>query len=202
MSKRIVTAVLGLCLAAALATSAHARLDHGPIASLYDEDGSREYRAKPKRAYKATTAKRRHARKASARHHARSRKRPSLEARAVTADRGASGSSRGCLQAEARALLNRIESQFGPVQVISTCRPGAVVAGSGRPSKHRYGLAIDFNAGSRKGAIVQWLIANHHSGGTMTYAGMNHIHVDIGPRFVSLGSGRGRSRRTRVSSRG
>ena len=93
-----------------------------------------------------------------------------------------------CLQPQAQALLGRIEAQFGPVQIISTCRPGAVIAGSGKPSKHRYGLAIDFNAGGRKGAIVQWLIANHHSGGTMTYSGMNHIHVDIGPRFVSLGS--------------
>jgi uncharacterized protein YcbK (DUF882 family) len=77
------------------------------------------------------------------------------------------------------------------VKVISTCRPGAVIAGSGKPSKHRYGLAVDFDAGSRKQAIVNWLIANHRSGGTMTYARMSHIHVDIGPRFVSLGSRRG-----------
>jgi uncharacterized protein YcbK (DUF882 family) len=99
------------------------------------------------------------------------------------------GASRSCLQPQARALLNRIESQFGPVSIVSTCRPGAVIATSGKPSKHRYGLAIDFNAGSRKGAIVNWLIKNHHSGGTMTYRGMNHIHVDIGHRFVSLGAG-------------
>lgn len=106
---------------------------------------------------------------------------------------GGGGTSRGCLTSEARALLARIESRFGPVQIVSTCRPGAVIAGSGKPSKHRYGQAIDFNAGSRKGAIVSWLIQNHHSGGTMTYAGMNHIHVDIGYRFVKLNHG-GRSR--------
>jgi uncharacterized protein YcbK (DUF882 family) len=99
------------------------------------------------------------------------------------------GTSRSCLQPQARALLNRIESQFGAVSIVSTCRPGAVIATSGKPSKHRYGLAIDFNAGNRKGAIVNWLIKNHHSGGTMTYRGMNHIHVDIGHRFVSLGAG-------------
>jgi uncharacterized protein YcbK (DUF882 family) len=102
------------------------------------------------------------------------------------------GTSRTCLQPQARALLNRIESQFGPVSIVSTCRPGAVIATSGKPSKHRYGLAIDFSAGSRKGAIVNWLIKNHHSGGTMTYRGMGHIHVDIGHRFVSLGANSGR----------
>ena len=102
------------------------------------------------------------------------------------------GTSRSCLQPQARALLNRIESQFGSVSIVSTCRPGAVIATSGKPSKHRYGLAIDFDAGSRKGAIVNWLIKNHHSGGTMTYRGMGHIHVDIGHRFVSLGANSGR----------
>jgi uncharacterized protein YcbK (DUF882 family) len=96
------------------------------------------------------------------------------------------GTSRSCLQPQARALLNRIESQFGSVSIISTCRAGAVIATSGKPSKHRYGLAIDFDAGGRKGAIVNWLIKNHHSGGTMTYRDMSHIHVDIGARFVSL----------------
>jgi uncharacterized protein YcbK (DUF882 family) len=60
--------------------------------------------------------------------------------------------------------------------------------GSGRISKHASGNAVDFNAGGRKGAVVRWLIANHKSGGTMTYSGMSHIHVDIGPRFVSLGA--------------
>ena len=99
------------------------------------------------------------------------------------------GTSRGCLTSSARALLGRIESQFGAVQIISTCRPGARIAGTGRVSRHASGNAVDFNAGGRKAAIVRWLIANHKSGGTMTYAGMSHIHVDIGYRFVSLGSG-------------
>ena len=78
------------------------------------------------------------------------------------------------------------------MQLISTCRPGARIAGSGRISKHASGEAIDFNAGGRKGAVVQWLIANHKSGGTMTYAGMSHIHVDVGQHFVALNSGGGR----------
>ena len=78
------------------------------------------------------------------------------------------------------------------MQIISTCRPGARIAGSGRISKHASGEAIDFNAGGRKGEVVRWLIANHKSGGTMTYAGMSHIHVDVGQHFVALNSGGGR----------
>jgi hypothetical protein len=198
MSKRIITAALGVCLAAiAMTTSAEARLDHGPISSLYDEDGrsaksAKNYKsAKSQRSARYNKAgKNRVAKYKKGKSYA-NKARPSLKGRSVTAAAGGGGgggAGRGCLQPQAQALLSRIEGQFGAVQLISTCRPGAVIAGSGKPSKHRYGLAIDFNAGGRKGAIVQWLIANHHSGGTMTYSGMNHIHVDIGPRFVSLGS--------------
>jgi hypothetical protein len=93
---------------------------------------------------------------------------------------------RDCLTPAVHALLARIEEQFGPVQVISTCRPGATIAGTGGVSRHASGNAVDFNAGSRKAEIVAWLIANHHDGGTMTYADMDHIHVDIGPHFVSI----------------
>ena len=200
MSKRLLTASLGIVMAAAMTPSAEARLDHSLVASHYDEDDAAPSRAKPNRAQNHRTgSSKRYARGASGKRHARARTRDSgtaMRARALTAGHGGGGTSRGCLMPEARALLNRIESRFGPVQVISTCRPGAVVAGSGKPSKHRYGLAIDFNAGSRKGAVVQWLIASHHSGGTMTYRGMSHIHVDIGQRFVSLGSGGGRGRRS------
>lgn len=109
--------------------------------------------------------------------------------------RDAPDAPRSCLTSEARALLGRIEAKFGPVRAVSTCRPGARIAGTGRISKHANGNAIDFDAGSRKEAIVEWLIANHTKGGTMTYPHMDHIHVDIGPHFVSLASGR------RVASR-
>ncbi len=97
---------------------------------------------------------------------------------------------RSCLTPAARGLLDRIEQKFGPVKVMSTCRSGAIIAGTGRPSRHASGNAVDFEAGSRKAAILEWLIANHRSGGIMTYAGMDHIHVDIGPRFLSLAGGR------------
>jgi hypothetical protein len=122
-------------------------------------------------------------------------------ARARTRSHGGASASRACLKPEARALLERIEAQFGPVGVVSTCRPGARIAGTGKISKHATGQAIDFNApAGRKAEIVRWLIANHNVGGTMTYAHMGHIHVDIGYRFVSLGSGGG-GRITRTARR-
>jgi uncharacterized protein YcbK (DUF882 family) len=106
------------------------------------------------------------------------------------------GVSRSCLTPDTLSLLNRVAAVFGPVQVVSTCRPGAVVAGTNHPSQHRYGRAVDFNAPpGKKAAIVQWLIANNPSGGTMTYASMGHIHMDTGPyHFVSLNSGGGGAR--------
>jgi Peptidase M15 len=113
------------------------------------------------------------------------------------------GTSRSCLTSAARGILQQIESRFGAMKIISTCRAGATIAGSGRPSRHASGNAIDFDAGSKKSAVVRWLSANHHAGGTMTYPGMSHVHVDIGSHFVSLAGGRreaSRSRSTREAS--
>lgn len=97
-----------------------------------------------------------------------------------------SGSSRACLSSETKALLNRIERQFGRVEVISTCRRGARIATTGRRSKHASGEAVDFRAPGRKKQVVKWLIKNHDNGGTMTYSDMDHIHVDVGYHFVAL----------------
>lgn len=196
MSKGICAALMCLGLGAAITAPAQAAVDNGPISSLYERDGR-------KSAHKATASKRPVARRAAQNKTYRNKKVANrgssagrgragrLAARAVTHRGGGGGASasRSCLQASAAALLARVEAQFGPVNVISTCRPGARIAGSGKPSKHGFGLAVDFEAGSRKGAIVNWLRANHHAGGTMTYAGMSHIHIDIGPHFVSLGAG-------------
>jgi hypothetical protein len=104
--------------------------------------------------------------------------------------RDAPDAQRACLTPAARALLERIEEKFGPVQVVSTCRPGATIAGTGWPSRHASGNAVDFKAGGRKAEIVEWLIANHRDGGTMTYGDMDHIHVDIGRHYVSLANAR------------
>ena len=97
-----------------------------------------------------------------------------------------SGTSRSCLTGSARALLNRIKNQFGRVEIISTCRPGARIAGTGKISKHASGQAIDFRVPGKKGQVVSWLRSNHSGGGTMTYSDMDHIHVDVGYHFVAL----------------
>jgi hypothetical protein len=115
---------------------------------------------------------------------------------------GGGGTSRSCLTGAAQSLLNRIESQFGTMRIVSTCRPGATIAGSGKVSRHASGNAIDFEAGGRKGEVVRWLVANHHSGGTMTYGDSSHIHVDIGPHFVSLAGGAHYASASRGRSRG
>lgn len=96
------------------------------------------------------------------------------------------GNSGGCLSSEARALLRRIQARYDNVQIISTCRPGARIATTGKASKHASGQAIDFRVPGRKKEVVNWLINNHHSGGTMTYNDMDHIHVDVGYHFVAL----------------
>lgn len=107
---------------------------------------------------------------------------------AVITPAAADGTARSCLTSEARSLLSKIEAKFGSVQIISTCRPGAVIAGSGRRSKHASGEAIDFRVPGRKSDVVRWLVSNHRSGGVMTYSDMDHIHVDVGQHFVSLAS--------------
>lgn len=102
---------------------------------------------------------------------------------------GGSDQPRTCLKPSARALLARIEGQFGRVQIVSTCRRGARIRGTGKVSKHASGEAIDFKVNGRnKAEVVRWLIANHHSGGIMTYRRQSHIHVDVGYRFVRLGA--------------
>lgn len=197
--KRLLTVALGVALCALGAAAANARPNDFPSQD-YNYSSSDDDRGYGRRSYRrsANTRSRRYATRSGRRHAARSGRRQAVRRGSPTpmAQRGftryaAPGVSRGCLTPAARALLGRIEGQFGAVQIVSTCRPGARIAGSGRISRHASGNAIDFNAGGRKGAIVQWLIANHRSGGTMTYAGMTHIHVDIGPRFVALNSGRG-----------
>ena len=120
---------------------------------------------------------------------------PNLKNRAITSRHlaAASGSSITCLTWEARALLNRIRARFGNVEIVSTCRPGARIAGTRHPSRHASGQAIDFRIPGKKGQVVSWLIANHHNGGVMTYRDMDHIHVDIGPHFVALNRQSGRT---------
>jgi hypothetical protein len=218
MNKRLLTAAIGIALCA-LAAPANARPhwnDDDDGGRTYrqrqydryerdDDDEERSVRRERRQHHRATRQRSRTqaARKAPQQLAAvppQEVAKPGLQAsppapqatQPTTPQRHAKNDGRGCLRPAARALLERIEAQFGPMQLVSTCRPGARIAGSGRISKHATGEAIDFNAGGRKGEVVRWLIANHKSGGTMTYAGMSHIHVDVGYHFVALNSGGGR----------
>ena len=104
-----------------------------------------------------------------------------------------STTSTACLTSAARNLLAKIRARFDNVQIVSTCRPGATIAGTNRASKHASGQAIDFRVPGRKREVVRWLIANYRMGGIMTYSDMDHIHVDIGPHFVALNRPSGRT---------
>jgi uncharacterized protein YcbK (DUF882 family) len=113
--------------------------------------------------------------------------------RATASHRRSSGDNVECLTSEARNLLARIRAKFNNVEIVSTCRPGAKIAGTNHPSKHASGQAIDFRVPGRKAEVVRWLIANYRNGGIMTYNDMDHIHVDVGARFVALNRPSGRT---------
>ena len=125
-----------------------------------------------------------------------------LTAASATADAKASMSGSSCLPSSLKATLNQIERRFGPVHILSTFRPGAKIAGTGRTSFHASCRAVDFKPTRNHAQVVAWLKANH-PGGVGTYSGsMSHIHIDNGAhvRFHKGGTryataGRGKSRR-------
>ncbi len=107
-----------------------------------------------------------------------------------------SSADASCLPGELQSKLSQISSTFGSIKVISTHRPGATIAGSGKPSYHRWCRAVDFIPPSGKySAVVAWLHSNH-SGGVGTYSS-GHIHLDNGPyvRFSHGGGGFSKSAR-------
>lgn len=101
--------------------------------------------------------------------------------------KGAS-TSRTCLTRDTRAVLERAEAHFGArFHLVSTCRPGARIAGSGRVSQHALNRAVDFKVprGTSKEAVVRWLHARAR-GVTMTYRNMAHVHFDTGPHHALI----------------
>lgn len=115
-----------------------------------------------------------------------------LSADASTRQRTLSGyakatTSRACLTPDTRAILNRMEAVVGPVKIVSTCRPGARIAGTRRMSKHAVGRAVDFQT-SRKGAAIRFLMAQGVF--VMTYCRMSHVHFNTAQRGASFCGGR------------
>lgn len=90
---------------------------------------------------------------------------------------------RGCLPGSVKSILNQIESRFGRVQVISSFRKGARIAGSGRRSYHASCRAVDFHPPKGKYAAVVAYLKRNFKGGIGTYrCRMRHIHIDNGPK--------------------
>ncbi len=110
--------------------------------------------------------------------------------------------AQACLPSELESKLSQIRSNFGAIKVVSTHRPGATIAGTGKPSYHRWCRAVDFVPPPGKyAAVVAWLHSNH-SGGVGTYSS-GHIHIDNGPHVrFSRGWSGGGSTQTASSKRG
>ena len=98
---------------------------------------------------------------------------------------GGPSTSRACLPFELKNLLTTIESQYGPVQVISTHRPGARIAGTHHASLHANCRAVDFHPAPGRYREVLAYLRNHWNGGIGTYSGqMHHLHVDAGSKKI------------------
>lgn len=91
--------------------------------------------------------------------------------------------SRACLTSDTRAVLARLEARIGSVRIVSTCRPGAVIAGTNRQSKHAIGRAVDFNTGKKAAAIA---FLRSQGVFVMTYCGMSHVHFNTGQSGASF----------------
>jgi hypothetical protein len=87
----------------------------------------------------------------------------------------------GCLPASVQQALAGLRQIVGDLEIISTWREGATIAGTHHASLHRYCRAVDFKvARGMYVRAVTWLRA-HHAGGVGTYSGaMHHIHIDDG----------------------
>lgn len=91
--------------------------------------------------------------------------------------------SRSCLTPDTRAVLSGLEASVGKVQIVSTCRPGARIAGTNRQSKHAIGRAVDFNT-RNKARAVSYLRGRGVF--VMTYCGSGHIHFNTGQNGASF----------------
>lgn len=99
-----------------------------------------------------------------------------------TTRRATASTSTGCLPMPLRAALADIQGRFGPVQVISTHRPGARIRG-GRPSMHASCQAVDFKPAPGTYRRVAAYLRSSWQGGFGTYSS-GHIHIDTGPQYA------------------
>lgn len=113
------------------------------------------------------------------------------------ADARCSSTSASSLSLRAQALWGQIKRSFPDAVIVSARRCGATIAGTGQPSYHASGNAIDWKTRSFA-AGVAWS-RKHAPGLTMTYPGGSHIHSDVG-RWKAYAHGYG-GRRARYAGR-
>lgn len=90
----------------------------------------------------------------------------------------AQAANRNCLPNQLKSTLHKLK-RFGRVQVISTYRRGARIAGTRRRSKHASCRAVDFHVRGNKRAAIRWLRRQRLE--VITYGcAMHHIHIAIG----------------------
>lgn len=94
-----------------------------------------------------------------------------------------------------QAAENAAKASGAKVKVISGFRPGARVAGSGHPSKHGFGQALDVNidgSNDQKTKFIVFFMANTVNFNTVgSYAGkMSHTHLggDCGSTWCPFGA--------------
>lgn len=83
--------------------------------------------------------------------------------------------------ASLRAQIAHIERTWGPVKIVSVCRPGATFNQGGKrhPSWHGSCRAIDFEPPAKHRAAVLAYLRKTTPGYVLTYSGkMTHIHID------------------------
>jgi peptidase M15-like protein len=98
---------------------------------------------------------------------------------------GGPSTSRACLPHELKGILASIESRYGPVQVISTFRPGARIAGTHHASLHASCRAVDFHPARGKYREVLAYVRSQWNGGIGTYSGQqHHLHLDVGSKKI------------------
>jgi uncharacterized protein YcbK (DUF882 family) len=91
--------------------------------------------------------------------------------------------SPSCLPASLREALNEVESRYGKVEIVSTFRKGATIAGTQHPSYHRWCRAVDFHPPKGRYAATLRYLKQNFEGGIGTYSGrMHHLHLDDGSK--------------------
>lgn len=175
--KYILAAFLTLCVSPALATIHEPQYDRGIVIFK-----------KPIKKYKAKKHRHKHIRVVKWQHQ--------KVATNIFKRYAAASTSLGCLTQKTRSIVEQLKERFGSIAIVSTCRPGAMIAGTGRPSYHRWGMAVDFTPlEAKKKAVVNWLYDQKVL--VMTYFNQSHIHFNIGQgqRKILLANANGSRKR-------